>query len=89
MPARIFELAAPNAFFKQKLYGRNKKAVLGIIKTHKTHQSKQASVLNGAPSEVPRIFLCPFDSAMKYLKVLLILNIFKRLSCLHTQECGR
>jgi hypothetical protein len=51
MPARIFQLAAPNAFFKQKLYSSNKKAVSGIIKTH-TSQSKQASVLNGAPKKV-------------------------------------
>jgi hypothetical protein len=53
MPARIFQLAAPNAFFKQKLYSSNKKAVSGIIKTHTpVSQSKQASVLNGAPKKV-------------------------------------
>jgi hypothetical protein len=43
MPARIFELAAPNAFFKQKLYSSNKKAVSGIIKTHTAVQAGQCA----------------------------------------------
>lgn len=67
------DIRTRDAFFKQKLYSSNKKAVSGIIKTH-AHISPSRPVCSmGHPrrsSSVPRnYFSAPCDSTMKYVYI--------------------